>query len=195
MKKALFLVICLLALTNAMYAQKRIHLGISGGANFNIPTAGTGHTGYFAGIAVEYGFPMHNSNLYLSSNPTFNTCSWEFKTPFANKSGSSFGIIDSSYNLRGLSIPFNIGYKLKVVENISLFINAGPYVNLKLSSSYKHMVTYAQCDNLYSPLSNDNFKENNTKPLSIGVGLKAGIILADKVQLHAGYNQGLSRVC
>lgn len=56
------------------------------------------------------------------------------------------------------------------------------------------MVTYAQCDNLYSPLSNDNFKENNTKPLSIGVGLKAGIILADKVQLHAGYNQGLSRL-
>lgn len=170
--------------------------GITAGANFNYPTQHLcSETSYQFGLKGEYSLGKSENTPYATASLLYSRFPW-FRTYylFDDKIGNeSIGTDNASYAYLGMYLPVHIGYKFNVMENIKLFVNAGPYVSMKVGTNSSHSLDINN-DIPISEINMDDFKREELSNLTWGVGAEAGLELADKLQMHVSYNHGFTKM-
>ena len=128
--------------------------------------------GYGLGSILEYNF---TPNVYLGSGLEFGLRGAKVQT--LDVAGKTF-LVDCSLKSYNLIIPVNIGGRVNLSKNVSLFGQVGPYAS--------YAIKKAELDILgYSTISGENF--------DWGFNGKIGIEF-NQIQLFGGYELGMKEV-
>ena len=92
-----------------------------------------------------------------------------------------------------LHLPIHLGYKLKVGRNVSLFLDAGPYLNVGLFGQMKQIASLPGEPDIVTVSSHNMFKEGVMPRFDWGVGFRAGVEIARHVQIAIGYDWGMTK--
>ncbi|MBR1520120.1 MAG: porin family protein [Bacteroidaceae bacterium] len=176
-------------------SAQRFRWGVNAGADFNHAQNYDNKLGYQFGLKAEYGLPSVGKGWYLDGAVNFSKIGWKDEswgtylssvegTPNAYDTHHIYSMFN--YDVLSIHVPIHIGYKFDVVDNIKLFVSAGPYMNFKLRTDY---------DFSYQETVNGTPAETRVKPqeanaFTWGLGAKAGVELGGHVQLYAGYDYG-----
>ena len=145
--------------------------GLSGGYNLNSMIANESKSGFHAGLKGEYAFRDAQKGLYTDFGLMISSYGWKSTPAYENGTGKELEWDTTPYYL---NIPIHLGYKFKVNDNLSIFVNAGPYFNIGMFGS-----------------SNNMFKDGLSPRFDWGIGFRAGVEIARHTQIAIGYDWGM----
>lgn len=169
--KKITLTVLLLALIS-ISVNSQIRLGVRGGVNISSVSGDNidefvenNLTGFHIGPTIEW---LAGGEFGLEGALLYSEKGIKFKNKEKNKNGY-------------IEIPVNLKYRYNASSYIKPFIDAGPYVNFKVSG-----------DDNFDGITND--VENQWKAKNFGAGLNfgAGVELLKFIQLKANYALGLT---
>lgn len=138
---------------NAGYLASKISVsvsGLSGSVDFN---------GFFAGVGYDFALPADGNAIEAGAY-------WDFKTVKAGGESSS---------VLYLRIPVHYRYSTPLNESLSLFVSAGPSVNVGLLGE------------------DDPFEEDGLKRVHLQLGAAAGLEINDTYFVKIGYDYGITK--
>lgn len=180
MKRLLF-IFCLISMVSiSTISAKNFRYGLKGGVtlsslsfkgdfkdNFNSEN----RAGFFIG-------PMINANLPLGFNIDAALMYAHDLVRYENKKG---GVCE---NRHMIELPINLKWQISAGKIIGIYFAAGPDFAFNLSRGGEiedHIKTSLEAEGI-----NPSLLKNETKPLSMGIGLGAGIVFFD--HLNIGFN-------
>ena len=186
-KNGLLAIFLLLNVATALNAQN-VRFGITGGVNINKANFQNSKStiGYQVGGKVEVNLSPLSNGLYtdiglLLSSKSFKNM--EYFLPDAT------GDLRMKGDLHYLTLPVQIGYKVKCNDKISTFISAGPYIGSGLWGKGELTLDGQKIDSSYKLFSDHLFKT-----FDWGMGAKIGLEYKKKYQLSIGYDLGLKDI-
>ena len=122
MKKKFLLTIAMSAIVFATSQAQEFRYGLSGGYNLNSMIANESKSGFHAGLKGEYAFRDAQKGLYTDFGLMISSYGWKSTPAYENETGKVLEWDTTPYYL---NIPIHLGYKFKVNDNLSIFVNAG----------------------------------------------------------------------
>lgn len=185
-----------------------LRIGLTGGYNLASPTAYDSKSGFHAGVKGELELALTLKGLYLDFGVLLSSQPWKSLGYYYNGSqqfsynmeGNSSSIASPRYGSEWkstpyyLNIPIHIGYKFPTGKNVSVFINAGPYLNVGLFGKVEETVTTDKGETTVKTASNNVFKDKMQERFDWGLGFRAGMEIARHVQLSVGYDWGRKNI-
>ncbi|MBQ9184751.1 MAG: porin family protein [Bacteroidales bacterium] len=138
---------------NAGYLNSTISVsqsGVSASIDFN---------GFFAGVAYDIPLNVENNAIQLGAY-------WDFKTAKAGGQSSS---------VHFLRIPVHYKYSTPLNETVSLFISAGPSINVGLFGE------------------DEPFEDGGLKRVNVQIGAAAGLEFNNRFFIKLGYDYGVTK--
>lgn len=164
-------------------AQEGFRAGITAGMNVtNITdTEMDCRIGFNAGARFEYNF---NPNLYLGWG-----VQWSMKGNM-KEVGKNGAKVTVKNNAHYLEIPVNIGGRIHLSDDLSLFGETGPYFAVGTCGKTKADATVLGQS---GSADADFFGDNGANRFDAGWGLRAGVEVSS-FQIHLGYEYGFTKV-
>lgn len=184
MKKILVTFVMLMALLFSAQAQQ-FRYGVSAGYNLNSMVENESKSGFHAGLKGEYAFRSTDKGLYTDFGLMISSYGWKSPTAYENGTGKVFKWDTTPYYL---NIPIHLGYKFKVGDNVSLFVNVGPHFNIGMFGKTRYTTTYNGSKIEEGISSNNVFKEGMIPRFDWGVGFRIGAEIARHTQISIGYD-------
>lgn len=176
--------IFVLVLSVVSVSAQELKWGVAGGLNVSSPTDCDSQVGYSAGVKGQYSFKA-DKGFYLDFGVLLSKKGWKSKWYYDMESTNSMRWkADSHY----LNIPIQLGYKLPVGSEFSLFGGVGPYFGVGLFGKYKFI-----SDNREETLA-DNVFDDYINRFDWGIGAKVGVEYARHLQFSIGYDWGLKKI-
>ena len=137
--------------------------------------------GFNAGARFEYNF---NPNLYLGWG-----VQWSMKGNMKDveKNGAKVTVKNNAHYLE---IPVNIGGRIHLSDDLSLFGETGPYFAVGTCGKTKADATVLGQS---GSADADFFGDNGANRFDAGWGLRAGVEVSS-FQIHLGYEYGFTKV-
>lgn len=142
-------------------------------SNTNLSASHAPVIGFNAGALVSYGL---GSGMYLQSGLLF------------SQKGVKWTSDGDRCNPGYIDLPINFGYEYAFNENISIFAEAGLYMGVGVSGSYR--TGYGEKWNYWKT----DFTTGNPNRFELGVGFHAGVEIFRGLQFRLGYNLGLTKM-
>lgn len=204
MKKILFTLLLALPFCMAMKAQD-FRVGVTGGYNLSSPSGYDSQSGFHAGVKGELGLPQVTKGLYMDFGLMLSSHGWKSPGNYYNDNYYPTTESKPDNSLSGytsnnkctpyyLNIPVHIGYKFTVGRNVSLFINAGPYLNIGLFGKARETVTSGKGTTTKKETAGNVFSDKMLNRFDWGLGFRAGTEIARHVQLSIGYDWGIKNI-
>ena len=204
MKKILLTMLFASAFCMAGKAQD-FRMGVTGGYNLSAPSAYDSQSGFHVGFKGELGFPQATKGLYVDFGLLLSSHGWKspgyyyngnYTSPTGDKPDkpSSGFTADNKCTPYYLNIPVHIGYKFCVGQNVSLFVNAGPYFNIGLFGKAKETITPDKGTATTKETAGNVFSDKMLNRFDWGLGFRAGTEIARRVQLSIGYDWGMKNI-
>lgn len=204
MKKILLTLLFILPFYMAAKAQD-FRVGVTGGYNLSSPSAYQSQSGFHAGVKGELGLPQVAKGLYLDFGLMLSSHGWEnpgyyynanYNPSAGNGSGNSSPNYSSNskYTPYYLNIPVHIGYKFSAGRNVSLFVNAGPYISIGLFGKATETIFPDEGAVTTRTAANNVFSDKMLNRFDWGLGFRAGIEIVRHVQLSIGYDWGMKNI-
>ena len=188
MKKKFLLTIAMSAIVFATSQAQEFRYGLSGGYNLNSMIANESKSGFHAGLKGEYAFRDAQKGLYTDFGLMISSYGWKSTPAYDNGTGKVSEWDTTPYYL---NIPIHLGYKFKVSDNLSIFVNAGPYFNIGMLGKMKYTTTYPDGKTETGISSNNIFKDGLSPRFDWGIGFRAGVEIARHTQIAIGYDWGM----
>lgn len=176
--------------TTSVAAQEagKARIGVTAGMNVTNITElkADSKLGFNAGLRVDYSF---TKNAYFGTGLL-----WSMKG--AMSSESVMGVVSSTTKLNPsyLEIPINIGGRVFLSDDLSLFAETGPYLAVGVLGKCK---IDREIRGVQSNSSSDFFGDDNNqwgaKRFDAGWGLRAGVEV-NHFQIHLGYEHGFAKL-
>lgn len=102
---------------------------------------------------------------------------------------------DATYYLHYTEVPIRFGYAYEMDSELSLLVETGPYFGLRWTSSLR-ADEYSNAAKPDQKTFNGDMKDlyKDLRRFDWGWGIHAGVLIAGKYQIMAGYDWGLSDV-
>jgi hypothetical protein len=189
--KKFILTIALAIATTITFAQG-INFGLKGGANFSIlsydPHSNSFQPGFNAGAIVDINL---NKNLSLQPGIFYTTKGEKINNDEVLIDGSFEGTVTTHIKLNYIQMPVNLLYHINAGRATSIYLGGGPYFAYGVGGS----VTDGQVtDPVHFSGAPDIFTPLTYKNPDIGIGLLAGVQLAKRFLVDAGYDYGLTNI-
>lgn len=166
----------LFCMTLSAQEHGEFRFGVTGGANLSNTTLDATHypiIGYNAGFVVNYGI---GDVTYLSSGVKF----------------SQKGVrwTDSKCTPGYIDIPLHYGYRMELMDGVSVFGEAGLYAGFGITGKMKYDSGYSH--SYYETV----FSDTQYSPNRFEAGLDAivGVELFESLQIRLGYEEGLTKM-
>ena len=201
MKKKFLLTIAMSTIVFATSQAQEFRYGLSGGYNLNSMIANESKSGFNAGLKGEYAFRDAQKGLYTDFGLMISSYGWKSTPAYENGTGKELEWDTTPYYL---NIPIHLGYKFKVNDNLSIFVNAGkvndnlsifvnagPYFNIGMFGKMNYTTTYPDGKTETGISSNNIFKDGLSPRFDWGIGFRAGVEIARHTQIAIGYDWGM----
>lgn len=188
MKKKFLLTIAISAIVFATSQAQEFRYGLSGGYNLNSMIANESKSGFHAGLKGEYVFRDAQKGLYTDFGLMISSYGWKSTPAYDNGTGKVSEWDTTPYYL---NIPIHLGYKFKVNDNLSIFVNAGPYFNIGMFGKMNCTTTHLGSKIETQVSSNNIFKDGLSPRFDWGIGFRAGVEIARHTQIAIGYDWGM----
>lgn len=184
MRKTLFAICCLLAMTLAVRAQK-MNLGVTAGVNLSdmsgkISTDGM-RVGPRVGVWAELMPCSCAEKMYFSTGLVLSQKGYKSETVWKGKSA-----VHGVTTTFDVEIPFHVGYKVPLGERCSFLVDAGPYVSMSVCGKNR-----VYTDGKKTGSTTKIFGDGGLKRFDVGVGANVGMQFFDRYQVKVGYDFGL----
>lgn len=144
--------------------------------------------GVEAGVTGEMNFNKDNAGLFVDASLLFNNSNWKSGTYYMVDSKTSSKYDYSTYNI---TVPVNIGYRMRLTDAVSLQAAAGPCLLFGLSAKCKEKSWVDGSANKKTEES-DNLYGKSMQRVQCGLGVALGAELFKHYQLNVRYNWGLT---
>lgn len=188
MNKKFLVTIAMSAIAFATSQAQEFRYGLSGGYNLNSMIANESKSGFHVGLKGEYAFRDAQKGLYTDFGLMISSYGWKSTPAYENGTGKVLEWDTTPYYL---NIPIHFGYKFKVSDNLSIFVNAGPYFNIGMFGKTRYTTTYNGSKIEEGISSNNVFKEGLVSRFDWGVGFRIGAEIARHTQISFGYDWGM----
>lgn len=175
MKKILFMaVMAIVAMTASAQIEKGLRFGITVSGSMSKYSEINGAKNTFGcgdGLTVEYSF---NPNVYLGTGLQFGLRGT--KVDALEVSGQTISV-DGSLKSYNIVLPVNIGGRINVSDNFSIFGQVGPYVSFAAKKAELQTV---------ETVTGEAF--------DWGFNAKVGVEIRNQFQIFGGYELGMKEV-
>lgn len=189
MKKFLFtgVALCCFSVANA----QTFRFGPTVAGSMNISNETKTKLGFAVGAKAEMEFNNAGHGWFMDASVLFNNRNRQSEDYFNNESKLTQHWKYSTYSLL---IPVNVGYKIRLSNNLNIFGAVGPYVDFGLTGTDKVTTTEAKGHSTEKKVSSNVYGDKLFNRVNYGFDAKVGVEIAKHYQLNLSYSRSLNNL-
>jgi len=150
-------------------------------------------------LGVVVNFPMKNEKLTFQTGLIYSQqgAKWKASGTVTYLTVPIKCEADVRMNLNYFQIPLNFLYRHDLNSDLSLLLQAGPYICYGINGKLKSKVKVSAAGVTESESDEENLKfgsEDELNNFDLGLGLGVGVLFREKIHVGLGYNLGFANI-